>query len=202
LTVYVESNFVLELALGQEQAIATEAILSSAERREVPLAVPWFSLAEPFSTIEKRSRDRNQFIGQMRRQLHDLRRSQHRGIEARALALGVARLARVGVSELDDLIGSVQRLVNAATVIPVDASAFGRAMDYRARFGFSPQDALVFAAVVGHLTDSAVPGPHVFVTKDQDDFQGRGVGRELRALDCQLVFRFRDVAVMLEQTPE
>jgi predicted nucleic acid-binding protein len=202
LTVYVESNFVLELALGQEQATAAESILASAERREVALAVPWFSLAEPFSTVERRSRDRDQFIGQMKRHLQDLRRSQHRRVEARALALGADRLTRVNTSEADDLIVFVGRLVNAATVIPIEAPVFERAMDYRARFGFSPQDALVYAAVVRHLTSAAAPGPHVFVTTDQSDFKDRGIARELRALDCQLVFEFSDVALMLERSSE
>jgi len=38
LTVYVESNFVLEAALGQEQLEAAEALLALAERGAIKLA--------------------------------------------------------------------------------------------------------------------------------------------------------------------
>jgi predicted nucleic acid-binding protein len=201
LTIYVESNFVLEIALGQEYVSAAEAILARAERGEITLAVPWFSLAEPFSTVDKRSRDRKQFISQMKRQLQDLRRSQHRGIEVRTLELGTTRMTRIDISETDNLIRTVERILNAGTVISVDPQIFGRAMRDRTRFGLSPQDALVYASVIEHLFGTAAPGPHYFVTKDQDDFQDPGIARELSALSCELLFSFGDLALLLEQPP-
>lgn len=56
--VYVETNFVLEVALGQEQAEAAAEILNRAEGGEIELAIPYLSLVEPFSTVTKRHRDR------------------------------------------------------------------------------------------------------------------------------------------------
>lgn len=46
--VYVESNFVLELALGQEQSASAEAILALAEAKKIELVVLGFALSEPF----------------------------------------------------------------------------------------------------------------------------------------------------------
>ena len=51
MTVFVESNFVLEIALGQEQAAAAEAILQLAEHGTLNLRIPAFALSEPFSTV-------------------------------------------------------------------------------------------------------------------------------------------------------
>lgn len=54
--IYVESNFVLELAFLQEQFESCEKILSICEKELGTLIVPAFSLAEP---LEKLHRQKN-----------------------------------------------------------------------------------------------------------------------------------------------
>ena len=54
--VYVESNFVLELALLQEEHDSCDAIIMLAETRDIELVVPAFSLAEPYEALVRRSR--------------------------------------------------------------------------------------------------------------------------------------------------
>lgn len=66
MTVYVESNFVLELALQQEQTSAAESILNATARGEFRLALPAIALTEPFSTLEQRSRNLRREIGLLR----------------------------------------------------------------------------------------------------------------------------------------
>lgn len=55
--VYVESNFVLEIALGQEENAEARRILNLAHEALVEIAVPSFALCEPFGTITQRGRD-------------------------------------------------------------------------------------------------------------------------------------------------
>jgi len=45
--VYVESNFILEMVLGQKYASAIESILQLAERGKIELTFPSFALCEP-----------------------------------------------------------------------------------------------------------------------------------------------------------
>ena len=59
MNVYLESNFVLELASLQEQSESCERILSLGEAGRVQLAVPAYSLAEPYETLVRRHRRRN-----------------------------------------------------------------------------------------------------------------------------------------------
>jgi hypothetical protein len=49
--VYVESNFVLELALLQEQHASCEDILRLCEAGKAQLIIPAYSLAEPHETL-------------------------------------------------------------------------------------------------------------------------------------------------------
>ena len=52
--VYVETNFVLELALEQAQHAECEEILRLAESKSVEIALPAFSFVESASKVERR----------------------------------------------------------------------------------------------------------------------------------------------------
>ncbi len=56
--VYVESNFVLELALLQEQYKSCQELLDLAESKKIRLIVPAFSLAEPYETLIRNNKKR------------------------------------------------------------------------------------------------------------------------------------------------
>lgn len=58
MNVYVEPNFVLELAFVQGQCSACEEVLILAERHCVELFVPAYSLCEPHETLHRRRRER------------------------------------------------------------------------------------------------------------------------------------------------
>jgi hypothetical protein len=55
---YVETNFVLEMVLGQEQVGACERILSAMEIGAVELVLPAFSVMEPYRRLAARAHDR------------------------------------------------------------------------------------------------------------------------------------------------
>lgn len=56
--VYVETNFVLECVLGQEQSQSCTAILTLATDGLIELVIPAFSVIEPYQRLTRRKRDR------------------------------------------------------------------------------------------------------------------------------------------------
>src|SRR4051812_8314372 len=101
--VYVESNFVLELALWQEQSDAAKLILQRAESGQLQLAFPAFSLSEPYHTLIRRERDRKALIRSINEQMGQLSRSSaHRSA---ATNVGPAMLSLAGVhrTEMNEL---------------------------------------------------------------------------------------------------
>jgi hypothetical protein len=56
-TIYVESNFVLELASLQEQHHTCTSFIELAVEEHVQLVIPAFSLAEPYETLICSSRE-------------------------------------------------------------------------------------------------------------------------------------------------
>jgi hypothetical protein len=75
MTAYVESNFVLELALQQEEFDACTAIVELASQGRLVLMVPAFSHAEPHVAIAGKEKARNQLRRDLDAQVRDLARS-------------------------------------------------------------------------------------------------------------------------------
>ena len=75
MTVYVESNFVLEHALEQEECESCADIIRLALDRRVTLAIPAFSLAEPHQAIAAKAKARLRLGDELRIHLGELARS-------------------------------------------------------------------------------------------------------------------------------
>jgi predicted nucleic acid-binding protein len=81
--VLAESNFVLELALRQEQFEHAERILRLAEAKHLQLVIPACSLIEPYQTLIRRRRERKEFSRRLQEEIKLLERSTlHEGMNA------------------------------------------------------------------------------------------------------------------------
>jgi hypothetical protein len=66
MNVYVESNFVLEQALEQEQCESCERLIGMASARSLQLVIPAFSLAEPHGTLLNKKNARSRLDNDLR----------------------------------------------------------------------------------------------------------------------------------------
>jgi predicted nucleic acid-binding protein len=194
LTVYVESNFVLEVALGQEQSDAAEALLALAESGRIDLAFPAFALSEPFATVTQRGRERRRLVTQLRSQLKELARSHPHRQAVSSLEPTLDILTQIEQREADLLISAVERLLRCGTIIQTDLQVFLKAMTLRQLFGLSQQDSIIYTAVLEHLSRNATQGPHFFVNKNFKDFDDPGIRQQLAAYDCVFLGSFVDAA--------
>ncbi len=199
MTIYVESNFVLELALGQEQALAAEAIQEKAERGEIALALPAISLIEPFSTITQRARSSERLRQQVGAHLQQLARSHPHLVEVRALEAVPSLLASIELRELERLTAVVGRLLAVATSIPVDAAVYAEAITFMDQIELPPHDAMILASILSHLRRNDLPGPHFFISRNWRDFDDPRVHAELNPLNCEYLRDFEEGALRLEQ---
>ena len=167
MNVYVESNFVLELALQQEQCESCESILSLGEKDRVRLVVPAYCLAEPHETLTRHQKQRKRLKDKLDVQLGQIART----------ATNSAQLS--GFHGLTDLlIGSAEqesrnlnevsaRLLRTAEVISLDASVLNGSSLTQSTHGFSPQDAIVYASVLAHLARCHERKSY-FISRDSD----------------------------------
>ena len=77
MNVYVESNFVLEHALEQEECERCERLIGMASAGSLQLVIPAFSLAEPHSALLHKKNARSRLDNDLRPQLRELARSRN-----------------------------------------------------------------------------------------------------------------------------
>jgi hypothetical protein len=73
--VYVESNFVLELAYLQEEHESCQTIIALAEAGSIHLVLPAFSIGEPYDAWVRRYKDRRALLERLQREIRELSRS-------------------------------------------------------------------------------------------------------------------------------
>jgi hypothetical protein len=82
--VYVESNFVLELAFLQEGSENTNAIIEIAEAGRIRLVLPAYCAGEPYERLVRRARDRQALREKLAAEIRELSHSKPYGDLAEA----------------------------------------------------------------------------------------------------------------------
>lgn len=67
MNVYVESNFVLEQALEQEQCESCKELIKIASAASIRLVIPAFSLAEPHIALMRRGSERSRLSAELQK---------------------------------------------------------------------------------------------------------------------------------------
>lgn len=184
MTIYVESNFILEIALGQEESRYTGELLSEAEAGSIDLAFPSFALSEPFATITQRHRRRNTVIGSMTDLFNDLERSTPHRHVAMSLNPVMDQLRNVYQSEVTRLKSTVKRLLQIGSSIELDSAIYQTALKNESRYGLSPQDAIIYASIVRDLATSVRTDRSCFMSRNLKDFGSPDIRAELASYDC------------------
>jgi predicted nucleic acid-binding protein len=189
--VYVESNFVLELALQQAECEVCDSILALCRAGKASLVVPAFSLAEPFETAVRRHGERYQLYERLANELKQLLRTQIYQSHTQASQEITSLLVRSAADEMARLTAAVQNVVSVAEVIPLTGNVIAAAMEYQIHGDFSAQDGFVFASIVLHL-QAVKPSQSCFLNKNRKDFSESDKVAELKAHGCRLIYSFQD----------
>jgi predicted nucleic acid-binding protein len=187
--IFVESNFVLELALRQEQHPSCDGLLGLAESRSVELLVPAYALIEPYETLIRRGNERRRIQREVEAELRQLARS---GQYADALR-GFRSTTAILAESIDDEIGRLDelhtRLLDCAVLLPFSETILRLATECRHRHALLPPDSLSYATVLDHLR-AGPPAESCFVTRDREGFDDPEIASALAEHHCRLVLEF------------
>jgi predicted nucleic acid-binding protein len=186
--VYVESNFVLELALLQEQHSACEGILSLCDRRVARLVLPAYSLVEPFETMRRHQVKRRQLKSELDKELRQLSRTSANADRLKDYGSITSLLVDSAGVDLLRLERVRSRLLSWAEVVPLDVGILERAASFQSDLGFAVQDAVIVASVFSHLEASSA-SRSCFLNRDPD-FDDLGIREDLAARGCKLLRSF------------
>jgi predicted nucleic acid-binding protein len=185
--VYVESNFVLELALVQEQHETCDQILRVCEAGVSRLVLPAFSMVEPLETLRRHEVARRRVRNALEDELKQLARTAIYQERLRDVEPVLELLVQSSDEDLQRLASVRSRLLACAELIPLEGSILAQAEEHQEDYDLSPQDAVIYASVLAHRRISDEPG--CFVTRDQD-FKDLEIKRELRSYNCKLLSNF------------
>ena len=185
--IYVESNFVLELALQQEQASSCEKILDLCEEGDPQLVVPAYSLAEPYETLIRRRQERKRVQRDLHAELQQLARSAT--YTGRLDAFDTVSTLLIGSAEQDAarLEEVRSRIMGLCAIVPLGRSVLVEAVRYQRVHDFGPQDAIVYASVVSHLVGIPSDERACFLNRNFKDFDDQRVVEELEGHRCKLL---------------
>jgi len=207
--VYIESNFILEIALKQEQHSAAENILALAEQKQIELVFPSFVLSEPFATIMYRSGKRSSFYSSLEATLRDIKRSE----PLRQIALDmeplVVALRSALERDFDPLHATLERLLAVGRSIETDLAIFKDALNYQVNLDLFPQDSIIYASIIADLRKRSHHEKKCFLSRDKKAFSDeddpstkernqnkfesrRRINTELKTYGCQYIGSFED----------
>lgn len=189
ISVFVETNYILELAFSQEQALSCLRLLEISEAGKSRLIIPAYSIGECFDTLVRRSKQRKQLADTVSIELKQLSRSLSYRNEATALD----SITRLLISSLEDdkrrLDETLTKLLSIAEIIPLSKEVVNNAVRYRELFGFGYQDSLVYSSVMYHL-ELGMEMASCFLNRNSKDFDDPDIIEMLEGKDCKMLFSF------------
>jgi predicted nucleic acid-binding protein len=180
--VYVESNFVLELAFLQEEHDSCEELLSLSESGDILLVLPAFSIGEPYETWVRRSKQRQGLHEQLSTTIRELSRSrpyQESSQDFQDLTNLLLSSVEQEKSQLDEIL---ERILQTVDVIHINLSIIREAIKFQESRDLEPQDSIIYASIFEHLT-TASRGLRCFITQDKD-FASPDIENDLAKYDC------------------
>ena len=188
--VYVESNFVLELALVQEQSASCEELLRLCRAGYLKLQIPAYSIAEPHETLVRRRKQRQRLKHDLDTELRQLARTSTHASRLDGFVALTALLIAIADQDDESLEEVLARIMAVANVIPLESAILTASSGYQRTHDFSPQDAIVYAAVIADLKDGRSVGPSCFLNRNAKDFNDQRIADELESFRCKFLSGF------------
>jgi predicted nucleic acid-binding protein len=197
--VYVETNFLLELALQQEQHASCEAFLQLAERRAVTLTAPAFSVTEAVTKLRRINTDRQELQQRLNPQRRELKRTQSfTPAEDDAFAKVAEALIRSAHAAEQRFAQLEARLFQAVRFLPLDAAVAAEVSRYVNNHGLTPPDATVLASI---MRDPQLgKGPSCFLNRNAKDFEQPSIKELLNQYNCRLIGHFENGLLYVQTT--
>lgn len=189
--VYVETNFILELTLLQEEHQNCRDLLALGRQGRIDIVVPTFSVAEAYTRLVRVQTARKDLWERLNTEIGQLARSQpYKDANARFHELGELLISS-SIDEKRRLDEVLAELLETAESVPLEGAIMKAATALQTTRNLDLPDAIVYASVISHLRSAPI-GPHCFVTRNAKDFLTPDIRNDLAAHDCKLLSKFAD----------
>ena len=191
MNVYVETNFVFELVFQQEQSESCENVLSVCESQNIPLLLPAYCLAEPHEKLRRQYSNRQDLQRVLNAELTQLARTSSYAQRIQSIKDVTNLLVQSSKEEGQRFTQTRDYIVQVGTVIPLTSDILLAAAISEQEYNLSPQDAIVFASVVGHLRQNS-SAESCFLNRNSKDFNNPDIVDALEQYNCKMIPEFDD----------
>ncbi|UYZ64148.1 PIN domain-containing protein [Hymenobacter weizhouensis] len=185
--VFVETNFLLELAFQQEQASFCEKILQAAEQHVIRLIAPVYGLSEVFNRLRTAKQGRDELVAAIQEEIKQHQReagADADDMETLGRLLRGVLLARTA-TQTERLFQVVERFTRSATMISITPEIVVAGQRAFVENSLSLHDALVLASVQQQLLNEPEQEECLFVSRDEKAFKATRLVQELRVQRCR-----------------
>lgn len=190
MNVYVETNFVFELAFEQEQCESCEQLIRLAESNRIRLILPAYCLAEPHEKLIRQKRTRIDLLNSTSVVFNQLVRTTSLSPGVRIVQQDLSSIIAQSNEEESKRFALYRKKLLAITeIIPLTASILSDAVKAEMALNLSGQDALVYASIIDHARQHG-ESVSCFLNKNTKDFDAPDIVSELATYNCQLIPRF------------
>lgn len=188
--VYVETNFILEMAFEQEQVAACEGILQLVETNSsAKLAIPAFSFVEPPEKLRRQAHERLQLQNSLNGLGREFKRSKRFTQDQEDAWSAVAAMLVRDTQEAERKFETLrERLLQCAQVLPLTADVIEEGSKYLKSYGLKFPDALVLASVLSDPVMGSTPS--CFLNRNTRDFDDPAIKAALKQRGCKLIGSF------------
>ena len=193
---FVETNFVLELALQQGEWFACETLMGLAERGRITLTMPAYCVGEPYETLIRRGKQRRAMVDALSNEVRQLARSEpNRDLPDRSREL-IRSLIEASDRELTRLNEVLTRILAIGSLLATDRDVVMEALGAQSSLRLGPQDSIVYAAVRRSVVSAT--GPKCFANRNTKDFLLPQIVDEFHEHDCRIVGSFAEALAWTE----
>jgi predicted nucleic acid-binding protein len=187
LIVYVETNFLVELAYLQERYESCQEILDLSRSSQITVALPAFSVAEARATLTRRASERKSLKAELDKHLYQIARSE----SFRTLIDDSRHVVSALLEGTEEARRRMERAVVdlERNIVPLTAEVIFLGYYFELTQSLTPQDALVLASVASDARNRT--DEKVFVSQDAKAFSSDSVQEEL-GRDFKILTNFDD----------
>ncbi|MDO9017214.1 MAG: hypothetical protein Q8S73_10575 [Deltaproteobacteria bacterium] len=188
---YVESNFLVGIVLGQEHSKECGELLDLAKASRIELVLPAFAIVEPMETLRRRREDLDDYGKRSKKWVRELAR-----MKAANLPEGIASELERAINDATNsifvhLVDLRSQLFAHGRILALDVATLKKSQDLRDQAVLKDEkDAIMLAAVMLDL--ASAPAPSIFVNLNSNDFATPEVESLLGPLQCIVFSKPKD----------
>lgn len=196
--VFLETNFVLELAFRQREVSFCERIWEQVRvgSPRYRLSVPQYAFSEAFQQLRplkiKRDKYEKDLLDEVRQHLReDESDAEAMDTFGQTLTTLLAERTRTQTRRLYEVVAALMRDAPGPALTPASVL---EAQELVGRHGLPVQDALIYASVLAGLRELPNDATKLFVSRNKKDFGKTAIVEELASLNCEYVAGFQAAA--------